>query len=108
MLYVSVPHDKMLDLNRKYWVYDTDDGVAERVHATDILSFLHKQPNMIKGVNPCNYGGMLGTLEKLPDGNYKFNRYGYFTVKNGVTSKGCDFLINIEQGVRKNEIVNLN
>lgn len=107
MLYVSVPHDKMLDLNRKYWVYDTDDGISERVNASDVLSFLHKCPQGIKGVRPCRYGGMLGTLEKLPDGKHLLKDKGTFITKNGTTIGGCDFLINTQQGVRKGEVINL-
>lgn len=108
MLYVSVPHDKLLNLNQRYWVYDTDDGVAEQVYATDILKFLSLNQTGIKGVTPHHYGGMRGTLEKLPDGTYMVRDQGYFTVKDGVTLKGCDFLINTEQGVRKGKVVNLN
>ena len=107
MLYVSAPHNKMLDLNRKYWVYDTDDGVAEQVHACDILRYLHTCPQAIKGVTPCFYGGMLGTLEKLPDGNYPIRDKGIFTIKNGATPEGLDFLINTQQGVKGSQVVNL-
>ena len=59
MLLVSLPHDKIVDLNTKYLVYDTDDGIIEKAWATDILSMYYKNRDMFPNIQQTQYGGML-------------------------------------------------
>lgn len=71
MLVVAVPHGKPLNLNQKYYVYDTDDGCIESVYADEIMSMLYQCPEIMYNVAPGFYGGMEGRVKPLPDGVYK-------------------------------------
>lgn len=108
MLIVSLPHDMLVDLNSRYWVYDTDDGVAERHYATDIVSMKTRYPDLLPNVQLGHYGGMLLKQYHLPDGKYPIRDKGFFMLKNGLTKDGVEFMINENQGVYKAMVVNIN
>lgn len=84
MLLVSLPHDKIVDLNTKYLVYDTDDGIIEKAWATDILSMYYKNRDMFPNIQQTKYGGMLRKPFMLPDGQYSIGGRLTYSVKDGI------------------------
>lgn len=97
MFLVSLPHDKMVDLNRKYPVYDSEDGVIELTYATDILFYRNKYEDAFPNIQQTKYGGMLRRPFTIPNGTYRVGDVCTVTVKDSKwgynsTEIQCEFI----------------
>lgn len=95
MIVVSIPHKYLLNLNQKYFVYDSDDGKVEEIYADEILHAV-ATTDWILNLQQGHFGGMHSNGKVMPDGIYKvyseFEEDAYMRIKNGkiVEPKGCE------------------